>query len=153
MMTVQAREASPLSARDKEMARQASHLLAVHAAREGELQVQVLEDNQPGETLTLPAAALRLLREALAEMARGNAVALLSVHDELTTQAAADLLNVSRPHLVGLLEAGVIPHHKTGSHRRVRAGDVLAYKEHLDARRREALAELAEQAQDLDMGY
>ena len=152
-MTVQARETSPPSEHDRELAQQASQLLVGHAARGSTLQVQVLGDNQVGETLTLPAAALSLLREALAELARGHAVALVSVYDELTTQAAADILNVSRPHLVGLLEAGVIPHHKTGTHRRVRTGDVLAYRARLDAGRREALAELAEQAQDLDLGY
>ena len=152
-MTVQARETSPPSEHDRALAQQASHLLEIYAAREGALRIQVLGDNQVGETLTLPAAALSLLREALAELARGHAVALVSVHNDLTTQEAADLLNVSRPHLVGLLETGVIPHHKTGTHRRVRTGDVLAYRARLDAGRREALAELAEQAQDLDLGY
>lgn len=75
------------------------------------------------------------------------------MHPELTTQEAADMLNVSRPHLVKLLEEGVLPFHKTGRHRRVRFADLMVYR---DARQKEsesAMAELAAQAQQLRMGY
>lgn len=75
------------------------------------------------------------------------------MNPELTTQEAADMLNVSRPHLVKLLEEGVLPFHKTGRHRRVRFADLMVYR---DARQKEsesAMAELAEQAQQLRMGY
>ena len=105
------------------------------------------------QDLILPRAALDLLRKLLAEMAQGNAVTIVPVHAELTTQEAADMLNVSRPYLVKLLREKQIPHTMVGSHRRVRLHDLLAYKQGQDERSREALEKLAQQAQELDMGY
>jgi len=75
------------------------------------------------------------------------------VHAELTTQEAADLLNVSRPHLVKLLEDGALPFHRTGKHRRIRFADLMQYKETRDRASEDAMAELAKQAQALAMGY
>lgn len=141
------------SVRERELAQVTSRQLAKHLKTREPLRVQVLEDDQPGEAVAIPASALYLLQRILAEMAEGNAVTLIPVHTELTTQQAADLLNVSRPFLVNLLEKGEIPHRKVGTHRRVRFEDVTAYKHRSDEKRLDALRKLAEQAQELDMGY
>jgi len=106
-----------------------------------------------GNELIMPRQALVLLRELLAEMAQGNAVTIVPTHAELTTQEAANFLNVSRPHLVKLLEQGVIPFTKTGSHRRVLYQDLVLYKQQQLAESQRLLDELAAEAQELSLGY
>lgn len=106
-----------------------------------------------GADLMLPRQALVLLRDLLTEMAQGNAVTILPTHAEVTTQEAANMLNVSRPHLVKLLEEGALPFSRVGTHRRIRLQDLLAYKHQQEEASEAALQELADQAQDLDMGY
>ncbi|MBI4817997.1 MAG: helix-turn-helix domain-containing protein [Deltaproteobacteria bacterium] len=105
------------------------------------------------ERVLLPPLASDLLRQILELLASGNAISLLPVQSELTTQEAADLVNVSRPYLIKLLEEGRIPFRLVGSHRRIKATDLLAFKEKDDAERRTAADELARAAQDLDLGY
>jgi excisionase family DNA binding protein len=106
-----------------------------------------------GDPIKIPFAALELFGIILGEMARGNAVTLTPVHAELTTQQAADMLNVSRPFLCNLLEAGKIPHRKVGRHRRIRFDDLMEYKKRVNEARARSLDELVAQAQELDMGY
>lgn len=137
---------------DSALARESSRVLAALAHRGERLEVDVIE-NDNRERITLPGGAVRLLLDLLTEMAAGNAVTLMPLHAELTTQQAADLLNVSRPHLVKLLDAREVPHRKVGTHRRVLLRDLLAYKHRTDQARLEVLDELTKQAQELDMGY
>jgi excisionase family DNA binding protein len=95
--------------------------------------------NGKTEEVTVPASAFRLFEDILREMADGNAVALVPVDSELTTQQAAEILNISRPFLVRLLDEGRIPCRKVGTHRRVRLCDVVAYKRAIDEKRLESL--------------
>lgn len=106
-----------------------------------------------GCTIAIPTVALNFLVDILTQMSQGNAVTILPLHAELTTQEAADLLNVSRPFLVKLLESNQLSFRFVGKHRRIYLRDVLTYKENIDRDRHVALNELAAQAQELNMGY
>ena len=119
---------------------------ALSALTKRDLRVHIPETN---EDITLPAPAVRLLVDLLSEMAEGNAVALIPIHAELTTQQAADLLGVSRPFLIKLLEIGRLPFRKVGTHRRILFKDVAAYKRELDRKRQSNFDRLATQARNL----
>lgn len=105
------------------------------------------------ETVKIPAGAARLLSVILDNMAQGNSLALVRQDKTVTTQEAADFLNVSRPFVVKLLKTGVIPYVSTGTHRRVIFSDLLAYDQKMKADRLKQLAFLAKQAQELNLGY
>lgn len=101
----------------------------------------------------LSPAIVTLLYRTLVQISKGNAVTIVPIHAELTTQQAANLLNVSRPYLIQLLEAGKIPFHKVGRHRRILFANLLKYREKSKEKSRKAREELTRQAQDLDLGY
>jgi excisionase family DNA binding protein len=108
----------------------------------------VLDADTRGELVLMPALA-RSLMELLRHVGSGRAVTIVPTDEMLTTQKAADILNVSRPHLIKLLESKALPHEKVGRHRRIRAEDVFNYKKRRDAERAQALAELAEADADM----
>ena len=106
-----------------------------------------------GQDLILPRQALILLRDLLADMAQGNAVAIVPLHAEMTTQQAADMLNVSRPYLINLLEKGELRFTRVGTHRRIQFKDLMAYKDKIKKQSSSAMDELVQIAQENNLGY
>jgi excisionase family DNA binding protein len=139
---------------EAQLARESSRRLATHKlGRRSSVRIQLLDDGKEAEAVAVPASALRLFLHLLTEMSQGNAVTLIPTHAELTTQQAADLLNVSRPYLVKLLDEGKIPCRTVGKYRRVRFDDLMAYKRKDDEARAKILDQLTAEAQELGMGY
>ena len=132
------------------LAKETSRVLSARVQTADPLQLRMLDD-PAGGTVKLPATAVRMLIHILEEMARGNAVTLIPVHAELTTQEAADILNISRPSLIQLLDEGKIEYRRVGTHRRIRFQSLMGYKRRADAERRAVLAELAAYDQELGL--
>lgn len=105
------------------------------------------------QMITLSRETLTIVIEVLRQMTQGGATALVPLEEELSSQQAADILNVSRPYLVRLLDKGVIPSRKVGKHRRVLMNDLLAYKKSEENAQRVRLDELTAEAQRLGLGY
>lgn len=140
--------------REVRVAMKGQRTLAAFLATQLETQpIQIFDARNKAHRMELPTSALRLLADILAQFAEGNAVKVVPVHAELTTQEAADMLNVSRPHLVKLLEEGALPFHKAGKHRRVHLSDLLKFKTRREQASEEAMTALAKQAQELSLGY
>ncbi len=131
------------------LAKESSRILASRV-KAGPLRFRLI-GSRGGKTVEVPASAARMLVRILEEMARGNATALIPVQAELTTQEAADMLNISRPSLIQLLDEGKVGFRKVGTHRRVRFASAMAYKRRADAERKTALAELAAYDQELGL--
>lgn len=102
-----------------------------------------------GERVRLPDAVYRLLKEIVRNMQLGRAIALVPENQQLTTQRAANLLGVSRPYLIKLLEAGELPYHKAGSHRRIYLKDLRDFQRRRDVERKAALDQIAKEAFEL----
>ncbi len=133
------------------IAKETQRSLAQHMGK-NELLNLIIADDEETE-IRLPAPAVKLLLRILSEMAEGNAVTLVPVHAELTTHQAANVLGVSRPFLIKLLESGEIPFHKVGTHRRMLFQDLKNYQKAVKDKQKDALDKLVEEAQELDMGY
>lgn len=104
-----------------------------------------------GEAIELPEPIFRLLRQIVPHLKKGHALSLVPLHKELSTQQAADLLNVSRPFLIGLLERGEIPYTRVGKHRRIKFEHLIAYKRARDAGRRKTLRRLTQLGQEFGL--
>jgi excisionase family DNA binding protein len=131
------------------LAKETSRLLASRFKKGAPMQFRFVDDDASKAMVKLPALAVGLLLRILEETARGNAVTIIPVHAELTTQEAAGMLNISRPSLIQLLEEGKIEYRRVGTHRRVRFEALMKYKRRVDEERRKALDELAAYDQEL----
>ena len=140
------------TAQEVEVAEISSRTLAKYADSD-RVRLSITGEKQETDELVLPGPVVQMLLEILSEMSQGNAISMMPIHAELSTQDAANILNVSRPFLVKLLKDGEIPFRKVGSHRRVLAEDVINYKHNIDAKRKATLDELAELSQQENMGY
>ena len=142
----------PPSEREAIIARTSKQLLSRYAREDQSLTVQVMDADHE-EPIELPAGAVTLLLDSLGAMASGQGVTLIPEDAELTTVQAADILHVSRPFLIKLLEEGQIPYRRVGKHRRIRMEDVMNYKRAIDQQREAVLDQLVADAQEQDMGY
>lgn len=143
-------QSTPPSEEEKKIAAESSRQLAALIGRGEQAHIRFVDGE---EDITVPMSAMRMLVALLMHMAEGEAVTLIPQHAELTTQQAADFLNVSRPFFVKLLEESRLAFHKVGSHRRVYFSDLVTYKQQSMGERSKAMDELAKQAQELNMGY
>lgn len=135
------------------LARETSRKLAQSIEPEQIMSFKIQSQDGKEVAMELPASAVRLLLDILEQMANGNAVTLTPLHAELTSNQAAELLRVSRPFLIKLLDEGEIPYRKVGRNRRILAKDILAYRQANFEKRSKVLDELTEQAQELNWGY
>lgn len=140
----------PPNVQDSEIAREARARIVPFVRAHKPLQVRIVEaENQ--EPLILPAGAVALLKDILEAMAAGHSITMVPHHAELTTMEAADILNVSRPYLIKLLEKGEIRFRKVGTHRRILMEELMAYKEKSDRQSRAAMDELVALSEDLGL--
>lgn len=135
-------------------ARESAHALAKLLGSRKTLEVTVeAKGSSASESVAIPESAARLLFEILNKLGQGEGVAIVPLHAELSTQEAAEVLNVSRPYVIKLIDEKLLPCKMVGTHRRILFSDLMNYKRAIDAKRLEVLDELAAQAQDLNMGY
>lgn len=138
---------------DTEVARESSEALAPLLEEQGnqEAHIRVSSKDKQGAEIILPFPAVRLLFNALQEMAKGHSVTLLPVDTELTTQQAAELMHISRPSLIKMLDEKKLPFRKVGAHRRICYEDVMRYLDAERARRKEIMKELIEETERLGL--
>jgi excisionase family DNA binding protein len=143
--------AEPFVASDAEAAIATKAAASLKEAASAGQDVQLVVRERPNILVPLPARAVKLIHDVLSAMANREPFSIIPHEAELTTQQAADFLNVSRPYLTGLIDRGQIPHRLVGRHRRVRFADLLAFEKQSAETRRKALAEMAEEARRLNL--
>ena len=144
------------TAEDSKQAKDSSRVLAQALANysdDDRVRMTIQGSSGTNDELVLPGDIMNLLLHVLTQVSQGNAISLMPMHQEISTQQAADLLSVSRPHLVKLLEQGNIPFRKVGSHRRVKLTDVMDYRGTVDKERNKTLDELSQLSQDMGMDF
>ena len=151
-MTVLAHHQPPPDAQEAELARISGQHLARFAEKNRPLLLQIM-DAEREQPIELPARVVAMLTDILESMAAGHGITIIPENAELTTVQAAEVLNVSRPFLIKLLDEGAIRYRKVGTHRRIRMEDVVAYKKRIDQQRETILDQLVADAQEHDMGY
>ena len=124
-----------------------------HLSKTKTISLNIIAEDKSQESIEIPQQVFQMLVEICSQVSDGKSVSLISNQSELTTQEAADFLNVSRPFLIKLLEQNAIPFRKVGKHRRVEMTDLLQYKKSIVENREKALEDLTTQAQELRMGY
>jgi excisionase family DNA binding protein len=107
--------------------------------------------SRSGVAIEIPTPVFDLMHQIVYELLQGNSVAIVPIHKELTTQEAADILNVSRQYLVELLDTQIIPHNKVGTHRRIRFSDLMNYKNERDAKRQQGISRMTKKSQQLGL--
>ncbi len=142
------------SAEEASLAKLCSQELSAILETKADTQTFAISNPKGGvHSVNIPVSALRLLVDVLTELGEGNSVRLVPVHAELTTQETADLLNLSRPTLIRLLDEGALPYHRVGNRRKVKFSDLRAYQQKLEQDRLAALSELSALDQELGLGY
>jgi len=142
----------PPNAQDAAIARLSGQALSPYVRNRAPLKLRVTDADQAA-FIDLPASAVELLMDILETMAAGRGVTIIPENAELTTVQAAEVLNVSRPFLIKLLDNEKIPYRKVGKHRRIRMEDVMTYRAAIDREREAVLDRLSAEAQEQDMGY
>lgn len=140
----------PPTAQEQQTARDALQLLSLVSNGDDAIQ-HFITDSRREEPIEIPAAAIAILSDVLEFMSRGHGLTLFPRLAEVTTFEAAEILNVSRPYVIKLLEAGEMPYRNVGRHRRIQLQDVLAYKKASDQRSHEAMDELVALSQELGL--
>ena len=148
MPTIDNRDPVQASAGERQVLGQVNTVLERGIGRKGNRLYLIAPD---GEQIEIPEAVYRVVCHAVPILASGDSVSVVPIHKELTTQEAAELLNVSRPHLIHLLDEEKIPYTKTGTHRRIRLSDLMEYKRIRDKERREALDKLTALSQEFGL--
>ena len=148
MATIREKGPIPASEKEQEQIKYIEQLLE---------SVQETEATRPkligpqGQEIELPESLFQVLRAAAHDLARNRVVTITAINQDLTTQEAADIINVSRPHLIKLLEEGKIPYFMVGTHRRIYLHGLLEYKKRRDVEERAALAELTQLGQEMGL--
>lgn len=140
------------SAEEIALAKLGSQELSAVIETNGEAQrINVVDKLGKSHEVTIPASVLNMMIEVLTQLGQGNSVSITPIHAELTTQEGADMLNMSRPTFIKLLDSQEIPFSRTGNRRKIAFADIMEYKDRLEERRLTSLAELAALDQELNM--